>query len=193
MISYLEGTIKHQAGNFVILLVNGVGYKVFAPVDTIAHLKPNQKTAFFIYDYIKEDAFDLYGFSAFEDLQLFELFLTVSGVGPKTALAVFSNGKPAKIKEAIVKGDVDFFTSVPRLGKKNAQKIIIELRPKLGSLAELDLTAETGEIREIFQALKSFGFNPSEAKEALKAIKDTEGDTSAKIREALRFLGKKPT
>lgn len=192
MISYLEGTIKHKVGNHLILLTNGVGYKVFVPIDIVTQTKLNQPLTLYTYTYVKEDALDLYGFPTSEDLQLFELLLTVSGIGPKTALAIFSNGKLTKIREAIVKGDVEFFTNIPRLGKKNAQKIIIELRSKLGSLGELDLIAESGETKEIVEALKSFGFTAIEAKEAIRAIKDVGGDISDKIRQALKYLGKKP-
>src|SRR3990167_8110109 len=191
MIAYLEGVIKFKGINYIILFTNGVGYKIRVPLDVLAHVTLNHPISFFIYTYVKEDALDLYGFPTQEDLALFELFLGVSGVGPKTALSIFGNGKISKIKEAIVRGDVSFFTSVPRLGTKNAQKIIIELRPKLGSLGLLDLTGETGETKEIVDALKSFGFSAVEAKEALKSLKDLEGTTSDKIRQALKYLGKK--
>lgn len=193
MISYLSGTIKFKGPNYLIMLVGGVGYKVFVPLDLLTHTFLASPTSLFTYTHVKEDALDLYGFPTQEELTLFELFLTVSGIGPKTALSIFSNGKLPKIKEAIVKGDVDFFTTVPRLGRKNAQKIIIELRSKLGSLGELDLSAEGGETKEIIDALKSFGFSAIEAKEALKSIKEIEGDTSDKIRQALKYLGKKST
>ena len=192
MISYLEGSIKYISRNYIILVVGGVGYKVFVPLDILTAKQAPETISLFIYTYVKEDALDLYGFQTPEDLLLYELFLTVSGIGPKTALAVFSNAKPEKIKEAIVKGDVEFFTTIPRLGRKNAQKVIIELRPKLGSLGELDLTGDgTAENKEIIEALKSFGFNVSEAKEAIKSVRDIEGDTSVKIRHALKFLGKR--
>lgn len=193
MISYLKGVAKFKGLNHIIILTNGVGYKVFVPIDIISSSTLDQKISLFTYTHVKEDALELYGFPTFEDLAMFELFLGVSGIGPKTALSIFSNGKLPKIKEAIVKGDVDFFTTVPRLGRKNAQKIIIELRSKLGSLGELDLSAEGGETKEIIDALKSFGFSTTEAKEALKSIKGIEGDTSDKIRQALKYLGKKTT
>jgi Holliday junction DNA helicase RuvA len=191
MISYLEGKIKFKGQNYLILLTNGIGYKVFVPTDILASAKADQSFSLFTHQHVKEDALDLYGFKTSEDLTLFELFLGVSGIGPKTAIGIFGVGKISKIKEAIVKGDVDFFTQVPRLGRKNAQKIIIELRPKLGTLADLDLTGESGETKEIIEALKSFGFNTVEAKEALRSIKDFEGNTSDKIRTALKYLGRK--
>lgn len=192
MISYLTGTIFTKGINYLIVMTTGgVGYKVFTPSDVIAHISPDSPASFFIHTHVKEDVLDLYGFPSQEDLSMFELLLGVSGIGPKTALNIFSNGKLNKIKAAIVKGDVDFFTTVPRLGRKNAQKIIIELRSKLGSLADLDLTAEGGESKEIVDALKEFGFSASEAKDALKFIKDIEGDVSIKIKSALKYLGKK--
>ena len=192
MISYLTGAIQYKGINYLTIMTSGgVGYKVYVPSDLISHFFLNSTISLFTHTHVKEDALDLYGFQTNEELALFELFLGVSGIGPKTALNIFSNGKLSKIKEAIVKGDVDFFTTVPRLGRKNAQKIIIELRPKLGSLVELDLAAESGETKEIIDALKAFGFSGSEAKEALKFIQDVEGDTSVKIKAALKYLGKK--
>ena len=191
MISFLEGKIKYKGNNYLIILTGGVGYKVFVPADVMTKAVQNNNFFVFTYTNVREDAIELYGFNSQEDLTLFELFLGVSGIGPKTAMAIFSNAKTGKIKEAVVKGDVDFFTSIPRLGKKNAQKIIIELRSKLGSLAELDLTSEGGETKEIVDALKSFGFSTAEAREALKSVRDFEGNTSDKIKQALKFLGKK--
>jgi len=191
MIAYLEGLVKFKAINFLIILTRGVGYKVYVPADINSATAVAQNLSLYIHTHVKDDALDLYGFKDAENLTLFELFLSVSGIGPKTAVSIFSVGKIERIKEAIVRGDVAFFSAVPRLGKKNAQKIIIELRSKLGSLGELDLAAESGETKEITDALKSFGFSATEAREALKSIKDSEGTTSDKIRQALKFLGKK--
>ncbi|MBI2617795.1 Holliday junction branch migration protein RuvA [Candidatus Gottesmanbacteria bacterium] len=190
MINYLEGTVKFKNFNSLILFTHGVGYKVFVPPHIVADSQLNQEISLFIFTYVKEDALDLYGFATPDDLALFELFLTISGIGPKTAVSVFSN-KSERIKEAIVKGDVEFFMTVPRLGRKNAQKIIIELRPKLGSIGILNLAEESGETKEILDALKTFGFSATEAKEAVKSLRDVHGTTSDKIRQALKFLGKK--
>lgn len=192
MISYLTGTIFTKGLNYLILMTSGgVGYKIVVPADIFVNTGINTPTSLYIHTHVKEDALDLYGFNNPDDLALFELLLGVSGIGPKTAIGVFGNGKNTKIKEAIVKGDVDFFTTVPRLGRKNAQKIIIDLRPKLGKLGDIDLTSENPENKEIIGALKTFGFNPAEANEALKSIKDIEADTSTKIRMALKYFGKK--
>lgn len=191
MISYLEGILKFKSTNYITLVASGVGYKVFVPSYLMSESKLGQPLSLFIHTHVKEDALDLYGFGGNEELAMFGLFLGVSGIGPKTAISIFGNGKLSKIKEAIIKGDVDFFTTIPRLGRKNAQKIIIELRSKLGSLDELDLTADDKETKEIVDALRSFGFSLGEAKEALRSIKDSEGSVSDKIKRALKYLGKK--
>ncbi len=192
MISYLEGTVKFKGLNYLILLTHGVGYKVFVPTSILSAFPLNSPLNLYTHMNVKEDALDLYGFEGLQDLQLYELLIGVSGIGPKTALAVFSYAKPEKIKGAITKGDFEFFTAVPRLGKKNAQKIIIELRSKLGSLEELDLNDDgVGEQKEIIDALQSFGFTSLEAKEAMRGLPEDSTSVSEKIRLALKNLGKK--
>lgn len=191
MISYLEGTVKFKEANYLIVVTHGVGYKVFVPAAIISQSLLDTELVIHTYTYVKEDALDLYGFSSMADLQLYELLLSVSGIGPKTALGIFSAGKPEQIKQAIIKGDIDFFTTVPRLGKKNAQKIIIELRSKLGSLEILSLEEDGGaDLQEVIDALKGFGFSVAEAREALRSLPDERTDVSEKIRLALKFLGK---
>src|SRR3989338_2022346 len=156
MIAYLEGQVKLKGINYLIILTRGVGYKVYVPADINSAAGLSQNLSLYIHTQVKDDALDLYGFKDAENLAMFELFLSVSGIGPKTAVSIFSVGKIERIKEAIIKGDVAYFSAVPRLGKKNAQKIIIELRSKLGSLGELDLAAESADTKEIIDALRSF-------------------------------------
>lgn len=191
MIAYLEGTVKFKGPSYLIIQTGGIGYKVHTPAELINKSTIDSPFSVFTYTHVRDDILDLYGFRDPENLALFELFLTVSGIGPKLALSIFSLGKLDKIKEAIVKGDIEFFTGVPRLGKKNVQKLIIELRPKLGSLGVLDLSEDSGETKEIIDALKSFGFSINESREALKSLKESKGTTSDKIRQSLKYLGKK--
>ncbi len=127
-----------------------------------------------------------------EDLKLFEALITVSGIGPKTALNIFSFGERKDIMEAIIKGDASFFTSVPRLGTKNAQRIIIDLKTKLGAGQEIDLSGkDLLENAEVVQALKNFGFSGSEAQKALREIETAGLSTEEKIKLSLKNLGKK--
>ena len=191
MIGFLNGTIELLQRPFVITDVHGVGYKVLVPDSVYSKLSLGQKIKIFTYTHVREDALDLFGFLESQDLGLFESLLTISGIGPKTALNIFSFGERKDIIEAIIKGDVTFFTSVPRLGTKNAQKIIIELKNKMGSEADLDLTGkDLLENAEVVQALKNFGFSVGEAQKAVREVKKEGISTEEKIRLALKALGR---
>lgn len=191
MIGMLQGTVVFKNAPSIIVDVNGVGYKVLVANSLFTDHAIGDKIQVFIHTYVRDDALDLYGFSGPEDLRLFEMLISVSGVGCKSALGVFSVGSRSAIVNAIVTGDVNFFTSVPRLGKKNGQKIIIELKSKLGSVVDLDLSAtDTNEQQEAITALQSFGFTQREAEIAVQAIKETNLKTEDLVRLALKQLGK---
>jgi len=185
MIAKLTGKPEILDNQSIILDVNNVGYKVFF------NRKPNQPlpSTLFIHTHVKDDALDLYGFVSKEELQLFKLLISVSGIGPKTGINVMDKGVEA-ITQAVSKGDVDFFTTVPRLGRKNAQKIIIELKSKLGSLTELDLSADSSETTDVISALVGLGFSRNEARTAIAAA-PTDRPLEQKISFAIKYLGKK--
>lgn len=190
MIAMLRGTIEVLDGSHLIIDVAGVGYKVLVP-SSFSKLEKGSSITVFTYTHVREDALELYGFESMQDLKLFELLVGVSGVGPKTAIGIFSIAKNGEIKQAISTGDVAFFQRVPRLGKKNAQKIIIELKNKLGSGEDIDLSSDTLKSNtQLSQALKSIGFSSAEIQEALQSL-DGKGETlEEKIKYALQYLGK---
>ena len=190
MIGALKGIIYSFHKNPALFFVGDVGYRVFITSLCAKTLAANKKVLLYIHSHIREDAFDLYGFPSEEELSLFELLITVSGIGPKTALPILDRGVET-IKRAVMTSDVEFFTTIPRLGKKNAQKIIIELKSKLGSLQELDLndTIE-GETKELIDALCSMGFARSEILAIIKKIPAKAITLEQKLREALQLLGK---
>lgn len=191
MIGYLKGKAEFIDGQHIIVNVQGVGYKVLVSSDILGKAEIGKEIRLFTYTYVRDDTLDLFGFLSIEDLKLFEQLIGVSGIGPKTAVGIFSVGDRTAIIEAVVKADVDFFAAVPRLGRKNAQKIIIELKTKLGSLSEIDLSVEGGkETSDILNVLKTFGFSRKEAQEALKAVANDAKTTEEKIRAALKYLGK---
>ncbi|MBI2028631.1 MAG: Holliday junction branch migration protein RuvA [Candidatus Levybacteria bacterium] len=191
MIGFLRGEIVFKEGNYIIIDVGGIGYKVFVAQDVISKSNNNSHLKLFTYTHVREDAISLFGFLDSLDLKLFEDLISVSGIGPKTAMNIFSVGTREEITQAIISGDVVFFTGIPRLGKKNAQKIIIELKSKLGSVEDLDLTKiDVKENSEVIAALRNFGFNNKEALDALKAIEGKGKTTEGKIRLALKYLGK---
>lgn len=180
MIAQLTGTVVRTSP--LILDVHGVGYAVAVPQKLGAAI--GQKLTVHTYTHVREDTLQLFGFESQEELSLFELLLTVSGIGPKTALAVMDQGV-SSIQKAITSSDVDFFMTVPRLGKKNAQKIIIELRSKIaGATGDIPETGETGEITS---ALISMGFDRKELKDVLKKL--PEGSLEEKVKFALKMLG----
>ena len=188
MIGQLIGKPTPFTPGAILLQVRGVGYKVFVTPDTLSSISSSSRTKLFIYTHVRDDILNLYGFQTQAELQLFELIISVSGIGPKIAINLLDQGVPA-IQQAVAKADVDFFTAIPRLGKKNAQKIIIELKPKLGDLQELDLTGATPETLETIDALISLGFTKKEARLALKDI-DTDLPLETTITQAIRKLGK---
>ena len=189
MIGFLSGSIHSKTTGQIIILVSGVGYLVTVPQNYLNKLKLSDKVELFIYSHIREDAFDLYGFFTADELDLFKMTLTVSGIGPKTAILVIDKGV-SSVEKAIKNADTDFFTTVPRLGHKNAQKIIIELKNKLGGLKELDLTSENKENVEAIEALINLGYSGQEAIQAIQAVPVSEKTLEKKISYALRQLGK---
>jgi holliday junction DNA helicase RuvA len=190
MIGYLNGTILNNNKNPILLLVGGVGFQVQVPPGLIAKLVTGSTQSLYTHMHVRDDAIELFGFSSQDDIDLFNMLITVSGIGPKTGLLVIDRGVKA-VTNAIMRSDVDFFTSIPRLGKKNSQKIIIELKSKLGSLKDLDLSDTNGaETKEIIEALMSMGFARNESYETVKKLEGHDVSVEEKIRQALKILGK---
>ena len=193
MISFLEGTIEHIGDKYAILNTGGIGYKVIVSPKVLLMLSKNKaevKAKLFVHSQLnmREGTFDMYGFAKKEDLDLFHLLTTVSGIGPKGAQTILSAVEPSHLKQAIVNEDADYLKKVSGLGAKTASRLVLELKGKvdhIASLAGVNLSEE-GQATE---ALLSLGYNPTQAKEALKLAK---GDTlQEKVRSALQILGKR--
>ncbi len=189
MIGYLEGTVVLVKSGSVVVNVNNVGYEVFLPQRILLEQTAGKKAAFYIHTHLTENNLRLYGFGSNEELNLFELLLNVSGIGPKNALAVLNYGVE-KVKQAITQAEVNFFTQIPRLGTKNAQKIIIELKNKIGAIRELDLKMD-GQNKELTDTLGSMGFSRSEIVQVLQNMPVEIKALKEQIRFALKILAKK--
>lgn len=191
MIASIRGKVILKDGSNLIVEANGVGYKILVSEKVWSKNKTDDEIFLFVYSHIREDAFDLFGFLEITDLKLFENLVSVNGVGPKTAMSVFSFSSREEIVNAVLKGDVGFFTRVPRLGKKNAQKIIIELKSKLKDTNSLDLSTDDSEANaEVYEALRTFGFSTREIGDAIKNIDTKSVSADEKIKLALKYLGK---
>ncbi|MBI3954669.1 Holliday junction branch migration protein RuvA [Candidatus Collierbacteria bacterium] len=182
MIGFLSGQIIAAKFGEVLLNVNGVGYKVMVPTN----LSPKSgNLSLYIHTHVREDALVLFGFSTKADLDLFELLIGVSGVGPKSALAILSAAGELAVRQAIEEGNLSFFSAIPGIGKKSAQKILLDLRPKLGR-KDFDLDKLEND-SELVQALVSLGFKAGEISPILTKI-DSSADLSTKIKQALKYL-----
>ena len=191
MIGTLKGTVEYREDPFLIIDVNGVGYKVLVPSSVLSRSADiGSPVKLYTHTHVREDLLELYGFTEPSDLKLFTYLISVNGVGCRTALGIFSVGSRQEIVQAISAGDVSFFTAVPRLGKKNGQKIIIELKSKLGGEVDIDLSQDTDDRSEIIAALTGFGFTQQEARLALKKIGEEGTSVADKVRLALKQLGK---
>lgn len=185
MIGSLRGRVLEISPLFALVEAGGVGYRVTASPSVLTLVKTGDEAFFYVHDHIREDSHDLYGFLKSEDLALFERLLQISGVGPKVAMTILSVGSADTVRRAIMSGDIDTMTSVPGVGKKTAQKIILELKGQL-----VDAESQSPEEREVTEALQALGYSGQQAREALKNLGATKANTSDRVREALRFLSK---
>lgn len=186
MIGYLTGTIK-KTTDHLLIMVSGVGYQVITIPNLFSRLQDGESTELFIYTHVKEDKFDLYGFQTEKDLKLFELVLSVSGVGPKIAILIIDGGAEALVS-GVQNADVAYFTKINRVGKKLAQKIIIDLESKLGSMKELDLGPISDDKRDLFDGLLGLGFEDQYIREVIKDFDLKKMSLEKALKQSVRAL-----
>ena len=193
MIGYLNGTIRFLFDDSCILEVGGVGYKVTVDSRTRQGLTAGAAAELFIYTAVREDAITLYGVAEREAFELFELLLTVSGIGAKGALAIVSKISPSEFARAVAAQDVKTLTRLPGVGKKSAERILLELKDKVKPLAK-NLTVEPAQIQsaaqdEAAEALEALGYTAEEFSAAFKSA-PVDATTEQLIRFALKFQGR---
>jgi Holliday junction DNA helicase RuvA len=187
MIGSIKGKLIFKTGKFIIIETSGVGYKINISPDTLSKIQKENDVFLFVHTHVREDAMDLYGFLDHQELEFFEMLLNVSGIGPRSALAILSIASIETLKKAISTSDTSYLTKISGIGRKTAEKIVIELRDKMGE--EKEGTSLQIEL-DALEALKSLGYSQNQAREALKKV-SAEVDTNTKIREALKILGGK--
>lgn len=191
MYYYIEGTVAHKGIDFIVIDAGGVGYRINTTDSVISKLSAGEKKKIYTYLNVREDALDLYGFLSEEELNLFKLLISVSGIGPKVGLGVLSSISPSEFALAVVTGNIKAITKAPGVGPKVAQRIILELKDKMkkAEIAEMpqDYGAFTDSSDEAISALMVLGYTQGEAKSVLSKV---EGGLSVEetVKRALKLL-----
>jgi len=199
MFAFLRGTVARKAQGYIELDVNGVGYEAWVPESVYRKLVVDQETILRTYCYIREDAFQIFGFLREDEKALFKMLLGVSGIGPKVSLAILSAMSVAQFGKAVLENDVTAFTRVSGVGKKTAQRVVLEMKAKLGQDAELEAILgesdekATADSDDVIAALCTLGCSLAEARKAAAAARKQAGDGAPIeeiVRLALRSLAK---
>lgn len=202
MFYYVEGKVALIEQSLCVIDCAGVGYACHTSQNTISQVKMGETARLYTYLYVREDIFDLYGFADAEELNCFKMLIGVSGVGPKAALAILSVAPPSRLALSIITGEEKLLTQAPGIGKKTAQRIVLELRDKMskeqlesgeGSAVSLELpatgSAEVNHTQEAIAALMVLGYAQSEALQAMKGLDLSEyPDAESIIRVCLKRL-----
>ena len=189
MIGSLRGTVLERSPSGEVLVeVGGVGYRVAVPSGALAVLEPGEAAFLFTHLVVREEVLDLYGFPDRDQRDTFEVLMASPGVGPKIALGILSVHSPAALRRAVVEGDLDALTLVSGVGKRTAQRLVIDLAAKLGAVGP-DLGAEVAVSgrAEVRAALEGLGYGPDEVREALLRLPDG-GPVEVLLRDALKVL-----
>lgn len=191
MIALITGKVVDGDARSLIVDVGGVGYKIFTTAGMLERER-GQVATFWTYLAVRDDALDLYGFGEKTEREMFELLLGVSGIGPKTALAILNAANPATIKKAVAGDDPAYLHKVSGISRKHAEKIVLDLKDKFLGLDDVD-TPEALEASDALEALTALGYADRDAREALKKVPADVGDVAERIRAALKMLSKNTT
>ena len=197
MLYYVSGTVAVLEPGLAVIDCGGMGYGCRVTAYTAGQLKLNQKAKLFITESIREDAYDIYGFISKEEQRCYELLTSVNGVGPKAAMAILSSSGPQNFTLAVMTGDEKMLTAAQGVGKKIAQRIILELKDKIGGgNMELDFSSGVSAVAPVqtgnnaalaHAALQELGYSPAEINAALKGV-DPQASTEEMVRHALRAM-----
>lgn len=190
MISYLEGKTEFRGEKFIVVNVGGVGYKIFSIQETLKKIpEKGGEVKLWTHLYVREDALELYGFLHPAELDLFETLIHISGIGPKGALGVLAIAPVDTLKKAIAAGDTSYLTRVSGIGRKTAEKIVLELKEKMAGKGILVDAPELKEEADALEALVSLGYSQREAREALSQVPAEIISVERRVKEALKKVG----
>ena len=198
MFAYIKGELAEKTQNSVVIDVNGIGYQIFVSELAISQIgEVGSIVKLHTYYYVREDLICLYGFLNREELRMFELLLSVSGIGAKSAIATLSNITPSSFALAVITDNVATLTKIPGVGKKTAQRLILELKDKIkteeavAKAPETQIVLETNEnVEEATAALQILGYTKKEVEKALEHVSVENASVEEIIRKCLSILGK---
>lgn len=192
MIAYLKGQVIKKTEKDIILLVNNIGYEIYLPEKFLSDINSNQDLELFVYHKQREDSQELYGFSSYEEREFFKQLLTVSGVGPKSAISVLSIANVNDLRAAIISGNSDMFKKVSGIGSKTAERIVVDLKNKLGSVdfSSFSPDLSNNQDLDVFEALSALGFQANDIRCVYNQIPKDLEKSSDKIKFALKLLKK---
>jgi len=177
MIALLRGTLAYKSSDHVIIDVGGVGYRLFIPLSTFYSLPETGEVSLFTHTHVREDAILLYGFLSMEEKELFGILISISGIGPKLAVNILSHIPAKDLKRAIASGDIKRLSSLPGIGKKTAERLVLELKDKVGPIHDLpeadDVQSNTsgGDIsNDVISALINLGYKENQARKVLESM-----------------------
>ncbi len=185
MLSYIKGTIIAKLKDDLIVRSGELGYRITVTPLLLSEAKPGGEIELYLHEAARENAIEHYGMKTLDELDLFESLLSVSGVGPKSALAFLSLSSVSSLRAAIARGDADMLTQVSGIGRKTAERVILELKNKVGDISVRE--NEVGGSEEL-QALMSLGYSATQARDALSRVDASISDSGARIKEALKHI-----
>jgi len=197
--AYIKGRLEYKSPDYIVVEANGVGYRINTSLTSLENVGQVGSTVkIYTHLYVREDNLSIYGFTSQDELSMFELLITVTGIGPKVAVSIVSSISPSKFGLAVITDDVATLTKVPGVGKKTAQRIILELKDKIrkeqlsSGQAEItegsEIVGEKGKISDAINALIVLGYSPAEAAKAVSGVYSESMDVESIIRNALKSL-----
>lgn len=191
MYEYLSGRVDYIGEDYAVIDISGLGYRVFTSQNTMKSLKLGENSRIFTHLIVKEDDLLLYGFSTRDELGMFKLLISVSGVGPKAGVSLLNQNKASELAAAIISRDIAKLTKAQGIGKKIAERIVLELKDKIdkeSAIGGMEAFDGGDEISQVIEALVSLGYNYSIASTAVMKLKDIKKPIDILIKDALRQL-----
>ena len=201
MIAYIKGIVTHRLVEAVYVNVHDVGYRVYVPSSVQSQLQVGEETCLYTYTNVREDAIQLYGFLTIEDYELFLMLISVSGVGPKLGLGILSAISPDQFVGLIISGDTKGLQKLPGIGKKSAERLVLELKDKIESLGIAGTFTPSGTItalvkapvgvtEEVVEALMALGYSAQEVQPVVQDVYDGTQEVPELLKQVLAALGK---